>query len=393
MKIIYYSPHPHINMSAPSGPGTHIREVINGFEQRGHTVVKLIAGGTALDQTSASITFRKRSWKKMIPNFIWQTAKDYSLIRLDKKLEEQLSELIKAEKPDFIYERAYYLMGSGYRAAEVHSVKYACEINAPYPEEKSAMSGTSLFVQRSKKNETLQVQSSNRVFVVSTALKKYLEKSFGSVQSKIIVTPNAVNPKNIGLNAQTQKEIRTDTGIQSSDKVIGFVGSIFPYHGVDALIETFAQIRKERVDSIKLLIVGDGEILNALKQRVQELGIESDVIFTGNVLHSRVYDYIGIMDYTVMARSNWYGSPVKIFEYGIMKKCIIAPDVVPVTDVMKDQEDGLLISDDILSLKKALEYFLDHPTEAFRMAENFYEKVSKKHTWQQVSDSILEEMK
>ncbi len=393
MKIIYYSPHPHINMSAPSGPGTHIREVIHGFEQRGHTVVKLIAGGTELDQTSSSISYKKRSWKKLIPNFIWQTVKDYLLIRLDKKLEQQLAEMILSEKPDFVYERAYYLMGSGYKAAAFHSVKYACEINAPYPEEKSAMSGKSLFVRRAKKNETSQVQSSNRVFVVSTALKKYLEKSNDTSQSKIVVTPNAVNPKHIGTNSQTLKEIRNKTGIQPSDKVFGFVGSIFPYHGVDALIETFAQIRNERKESIKLLVVGDGEILSELKLRVKALGIENDAFFTGNIPHSMVYDYIDIMDFTVMARSNWYGSPVKIFEYGIMKKCIIAPDVVPVTDVMKDHEDGLLISDDIHSLKNALDYFLDHPSEAFRMAENFFEKVSKKYTWQQVSDRILEEMK
>ncbi|MEY3398003.1 MAG: hypothetical protein RL220_597, partial [Bacteroidota bacterium] len=45
MKILYYSPHPNLNLATPSGPGTHMREVIEALESQGHTVVRFIAGG------------------------------------------------------------------------------------------------------------------------------------------------------------------------------------------------------------------------------------------------------------------------------------------------------------------------------------------------------------
>lgn len=393
MKIIYFSPHPHINMAAPSGPGTHIREVISGFEHRGHSVIKLIAGGVEMPNNTATIAFKKRTWKKLIPNIIWQSLKDYALVRLDKRLEKELLVLIEKEKPDFIYERAYYMMSAGYRVAKTYDLPYACEMNAPYPEEKSAMSGASLFLGRAKKNEVTQVTTSSRTFVVSSALKTYLEKNLGHASPKIIVTPNAVNPSNIHPDEAFQQTLRSEFGFDSKHKVIGFVGSIFPYHGVDNLIEAFAVIRRLQQHKIKLLIVGDGEILNTLKARTIELKIESDVIFTGNIPHAKVYNYIALMDCTVMARSNWYGSPVKIFEYGIMKKFIIAPDVVPVQDVMKHNEDGLLVADHLTSLQEALLYFLNHPKESESMANHFYNKVAENHTWQHVSDLVLEEMK
>lgn len=392
MKIIYLSPHPHINMAAPSGPGTHIREVIKGFEKSGHTVIKLIAGGTELN-TSSSIVFKKRSWKKFIPNFLWETLRDFSLLRTDKNLESQLIALIQKEKPDMIYERAYYLMGAGFRAAQATGVRYSCEINAPYPEEKAIMNGKSLLNQKARHNEVQQVKFAHRVFVVSTALKKYLEKNCGCEQRKIVVTPNAVNLAGIQLSDEKQEQIRKQFGILRSDQVIGFVGSIFAYHGVDVLIEAFARLVQDRQEPLKLLIVGDGEILNKLKERVSSLGISGQVSFTGNVAHHDVYNYIQIMNYTVMARSNWYGSPVKIFEYGALKKCVIAPEVVPVLDVMIDKKDGLLVKDNDGSLQDALLYLLDHPEDAQRMAESFYQKVISRHTWQQVSDTILEEMK
>jgi glycosyltransferase involved in cell wall biosynthesis len=389
VKILYYSSHPHINMAAPSGPGTHIREVINGFEENGHTVVKYIVGGTELKEQSGQIIYKNRSWKKLIPNFLWQTLKDLNLIKLDRQLEKSLIEIIHKEKPDLIYERAYYLMGSGYRAAMKTGVKYFVEMNAPYPEEKKDMNGASLFGAMAEKNERKQVTASHKTFVVSSALKNYLLKKNNDLADKIIVTPNAVNPEHIHVSEESRKKLAAELKIKHDDIVLGFVGSIFPYHGVDALIDVFAKLKSERKENLKLLVVGDGEILSELKERTKMLKIDNLVTFTGNIAHSKVYTYISLMDITIMARSNWYGSPVKIFEYGIMKKCIVAPDVVPVQDVMINREDGLLVKDNVDDLMKALQYLLDHPHEMEKYASNFYNKVINQHTWQKVSETII----
>ena len=139
MKILYFSPHPHINLAAPSGPGTHIREVIAGFEAQGHRVVRFIAGGEKLDSTTKKIDFKKRPWKKLIPSVIWETLRDIQMVRLDRQIEARLTEVIEAEKPDFIYERSCYGMGAGMRAAKKLGIRYVVEMNAPYPEEKVQM--------------------------------------------------------------------------------------------------------------------------------------------------------------------------------------------------------------------------------------------------------------
>jgi glycosyltransferase involved in cell wall biosynthesis len=389
VKILYFSPHPHINMAAPSGPGTHIREVIKGFENRGYKVIRFIAGGEELVNNSNSIQYKKRSWKKFIPKYIWETIKDFRLRQLDVELEKQLIQLIQKEKPDFIYERVYYLMGAGYRAAQKTNTKYCCEINAPYPEEKKIMNGNSWFGDQAISNEKKQILASHKIFVVSSALKTYLLEKAPINENKIIVTPNAVNPSYIDVTELEVSSIREKFKIPANSIVLGFVGSIFPYHGVDALIEAYFNLQKKH-PLLKVLIVGDGEILTKLKERTSELGISDNVIFTGNIPHKEIYAYIKIMDITVMARSNWYGSPVKIFEYGIMNKCIIAPDVIPVRDVMENLKDGLLVENSISSLTDAISYFLQNPVFARSMAENFHQKVKSLYTWQQVSDTILE---
>jgi len=132
LKILYYSPHPNINYSAPSGPGTHIREVIQAFEEHGHIVVRLICGGEEMN-VSAPIQFKKSTIKRFIPSFVWQSLKDYKLIRLDNTNRKRLANFIERERPDLIYERSYYLMSSGYETAKQFGIRYFCEVNAPYP--------------------------------------------------------------------------------------------------------------------------------------------------------------------------------------------------------------------------------------------------------------------
>lgn len=388
MKILYFSPHPNINMAAPSGPGTHIREIIAGFEAQGHTVVRLIAGGEEATSQATSIAFKRNRWKRFIPSIVWETLRDFRMILSDRKLEKKLSELILREQPDLIYERSCYGMGAGMRAAAKARLRYVVEMNAPYPEEKTAMQGKSLLSFWGTMHERKQVCSAYRTIVVSSAMKKYLIEKTNSSEGSIVVAANAVNPNHIRTNAQHIEKLRSDLRLSASQQIIGFVGSIFPYHGVDLMIESFGLIAHEYPHA-SMLIVGDGEILPALKKRASELQLANRIIFTGNVAHADVYNYLSLMDIAVMARSNWYGSPVKIFEYGAMKKAIIAPNVIPVTDVMTHQEHGLLIEDTVEDLTSALRFMLNHPADSHRMAENFHKKVMAQHTWQKVADHIL----
>lgn len=393
MKILYYSPHPTLNSSAPSGPGTHIREVILAFEKQGHQVVRIIRGGEKEVEIDTSSSQKKKIVKSILPNFVWQTLKDIQLLRFDRANKQLLESIIKAEKPDLIYERAYYLMHSGHVLAKKFGVRYFCEINAPYPEEKVSMEGRSFLLPLARFREKTQIQKADRIFTVSSVLKEYLIKKSSASLSKIIVTPNAINPTHLSLSDQKTDEIRVKYGILPEDRVIGFVGSIFPYHGVDVLIQAFEKWLNSGNTGYKLLIVGDGEILPQLRKYCENGLLKKTVVFTGNIPHSDIYHYIALFDIAVMAKSNWYGSPVKIFEYGAMGKVVIAPNVAPVLDVMVNNVDGLLVNDSPIELVKAIKQIETYRDKADKMSVSFQNKVLNCHTWDTVVSTILSEVK
>lgn len=393
MKILYYSPHPNLNLASPSGPGTHMREVIEAFENEGNEVVKLIMGGETT-RSSKEIAFENPWYKKiakfLLPEMVWQTLKDFNLKRFDKHSGRILQKMIDQEKPDIIYERGYYLMKGGIDVSKFNSLPHIIEINAPYPEEKVTFEGRSLYLGQSKKIEHYQISNSDLVVVVSSALKNYLVQKYPRDENKIVVTPNAFNPESAHSSPAAVADIRTRLNLLADHKIIGFVGSIFRYHGVDKLLESFSRlIHDDHRTDCRLIIVGDGMVLPELKEYSKNQGLNPYVHFVGNVPHEEVYHYIELMDIAIMASSNWYGSPVKVFEYGAMNKAIIAPDNIPLRDVMVNGQDGLLVGEGKDEVLQALRKLLNNQELARQLADSFHNRVLHEFTWSTVAKKIL----
>ncbi len=195
MKILYYSPHPFLNLSSPSGYGTHIREMINAFRETGHVVESLIMGGEVIVNNDLSIKIKKNPIKKFIPSILWETIKDLRLIFHDRKAQRLLCQKVIDYKPDVIYERGYYMTISGIRIAKKFNLCHILEMNAPFPEERKSMEGLSLLGFLAKRREHIQIKETSHLVVVSSALKSYFKKKFGDYLTNIMIMPNAINPK------------------------------------------------------------------------------------------------------------------------------------------------------------------------------------------------------
>ncbi len=391
MRILYYSAHPYLNLSAVSGPGTHMRKVIEAFRNEGHEVVVCIMGGEHL-YGDMGIHYAggglKKKIKSFIPQVIWQSLKDFSYLRHDRNAEKLLEEQVQIYKPDLIYERGFYMMCSGVRVAQKYNLPHILEMNAPYPEEKLELEGPTWLLKRAFKREKIQIETTSMLVVVSSGLKAYYEGRYPTSIGKVLITPNAIDVSDFDKNKTTTEDAKNQLGISKNALVIGFVGSIFPYHGVEQLLKAFEQVHKKYNNNLHLLIVGDGEILAQLQQTSRDLGISAHVTFTGNVSSSKVQEYIAAMDITVLANSKWYCSPIKIFEYGAMGKAVISINTVAVRDVMEHAKTGLLINAPS-ELEEALDELIQNKELRTELAKNWENTVMKNHHWNAVGRQIL----
>ncbi len=391
MKILYYSPHPRLSAEAPTGYGTHMREMTAAWRRAGIEVKTLIAGdvhaagAAGADNTDPGLTDKLRSVKRLFPKKIWETARDIQLIRFDLRMEQRLREAIADFSPDLIYERVAYLQNSGVRAAKATGVTHIAEINAPYPEERRYFSGDSFLIGTAKDNLRQVLIETNGIVTVSSVLAADFAEIAEEARDKTLVIPNCVNPEAVMHSAERAEELRNELNL-GRDLVLGFVGSVFPYHGVDILIEAFASLPK--APRTKLLIVGDGASLPELRALASRLGVADRVVFAGSVPHRDVYLYIELMDICCMAKSNRYGSPVKIFEYGLLKKPVLAPATAPVAEVT-DAETAVIVSPDAESVAEGLLKLISDESLRKKLAEAWHHKVLKDHTWDTAAAKVL----
>lgn len=185
-----------------------------------------------------------------------------------------------------------------------------------------------------------------RLTLKNSSLHTVLNKSMikdaiesGSHPSKIKVVYNGINLDNIpsfgGTNILQRYEITED------DFIVLFLGRFHPKKCPDDLIIAFPEVVK-KVHNARLIFAGKGEEEIKLKEMVAELNLNNNVIFAGFVSEDEKWDLLKRCDVFVLP-SAVEGHPITVIEAAACSKPVIATDVRPFPEIIKDGETGLLV--------------------------------------------------
>lgn len=388
MRILYLVSNAALNPKANTGYGRHIRETVSGLRSIGHEVKVVCAGkfgsghGGFKAQDSKPARGALKNFRSFLPSIIWESLKDIKQLLVNIQFKRAVRKSIESFAPDIVYERTCYLSNT-ILVNDFYKLPWYLEINAPFVQQREKISGESAFSGLAHRFELQKYRRAKHLFCVSKVLSGYISERYNVTPERITVNHNGVDEKMFTSGpSQRSKEDNRFT--------FGFVGSIMTYHGVERLVEAFAMI-KPSIPNARLLIVGDGELLSVLRQRAHELDISSSVQFTGGVAQTDVPVLMKQMDVCIMPNSNWYGSPVKLFEYGVMGKPIIAPKLPPIKELIIDKVDGLLV-DGQKELEHAMRFCYENQSAVKAISESFMIKVKRDYTWranvQRIGDII-----
>jgi glycosyltransferase involved in cell wall biosynthesis len=233
----------------------------------------------------------------------------------------------------------------------------------------------------------------DKLIAVSTEVKQQLVEKWQQNPSKIAIVPCGVFPNLFLPGGST---FRNNSGI-NSDIVIGFIGAFYPWHGVDVLVEAFAQILNKKYKA-KLLLIGSGPELERIKAIIGKYQIEGDVIFTGIVPHDTVPDYLNAMDiavapYIKMEHELWF-SPLKIFEYMAAGKAIVAANGGQISEIIRHGENGILVEPgNANQVAEAIELLIRDPETRKSLGNQARSDAIRFHTWESRADELSNVLK
>lgn len=99
-------------------------------------------------------------------------------------------------------------------------------------------------------------------------------------RGKVTVMPNAIDTEKFAYDPEARVALREELGIPEDAFVVGHVGRFMYQKNHSFLIDVFAELVKQRPDAV-LLLIGEGELMEKIEKKVQRIGIEGKVIFTG----------------------------------------------------------------------------------------------------------------
>lgn len=126
------------------------------------------------------------------------------------------------------------------------------------------------------------------------------------VNNKLVIINNGVDLNKYSYNPKTRKSIRDELNIDDNTFVLGHVGRFSPPKNHTYLIDIFNDYLKINKNS-KLVMIGEGNLLQEAKEHVNKLNIDDKVIFIKNV--NNVQDYLQAFDIFVLP-SRWEGLPL-----------------------------------------------------------------------------------
>jgi len=202
---------------------------------------------------------------------------------------------------------------------------------------------TWLKVRRMRMVQGLNLKRAIGIVFVTDELKEYYIQRYRIPQENVTVINNGVDLE-IFRPIDKQKS-RQQLGIPDGAPLLGFVGSLAPWQGIDDAIRAI-RVLGDRGLPCRLLIVGQGTEEAHLRALVEKLGLSDRVTFIGAVDYETVPLYINACDVCLTTqvpnkRNLISGvSPLKLYEYMACARPVVATDV-PGLEIVSEVGAGI----------------------------------------------------
>ncbi len=300
----------------------------------------------------------------------------------NQAISKTIEKLHKNWKIDAVFERYSLWSYAAAVFARAHHLPFLLEVNSPLRKEQ-ARYRTLDNAAAAADLESFLFASADRLMVPSSDLVPYVTRH-GANPTSVVVLPNAADPQ-VFRGAQVTR--RTDDQF-----VVGFLGTLKPWHGLDNLAKAFRLLNRSD-PTYKLLLVGDGPMRAALRQYFREQGLLDSVTITGDVPHERVPELLAKMDAATVpysASRDFYFSPLKMFEYMAAGVPIVASNLGQIRDVLSHRQTALLVKPGaVRELADAVREMRASPKLSGKLKSNARSLLRRRYTWKRNATKVL----
>jgi glycosyltransferase involved in cell wall biosynthesis len=172
--------------------------------------------------------------------------------------------------------------------------------------------------------ERVVLASADHVVIAHRALRLYA-RHMGVRPERVTLIPNGVTRRS--SDPEHRAAVRRDLGIETGEILLLFMGWLYPFCGLDSLVRKLAS-EPTKFARYKVLVIGDGDMLPALRELQESCGLEPRLLLLGRRPQNEMPGYIDAADVCLLpsqrTKAMEYVVPTKVDEYLELGRPVIA---------------------------------------------------------------------
>jgi glycosyltransferase involved in cell wall biosynthesis len=231
------------------------------------------------------------------------------------------------------------------------------------------------------------LNNATRIHVISKFMENNLLEYIDRLRKDIVVIHDGVdtgffNPRKVKLRLVRKK-------YPQGNPVICFIAHFkFPQKRQDMLVRSIEKVR-EKYPGVRLLLAGFGDSSH-VKSWVEKLGLSENVSFLGYQPPERVREIMALSDIFAFITS-FEGMGIVAVESLAMGTPVVATDVGPLPEMVRDGVDGKLVRLDVDSIANGILWTLSNK-KIMTQRRGGIEWVRKNFSWDIISKKIESEL-
>jgi glycosyltransferase involved in cell wall biosynthesis len=239
--------------------------------------------------------------------------------------------------------------------------------------------------------EALTARAAKRIVSITDGLTEYV-RALGAT-CPVDSVPNGADHKHFDL--ERVQSARHSLGYAPDDEVVLYSGRLEAWSGVDEIAMSIASVCAVRPNA-KFLFVGDGSAAERLQADIASLCLNERVRFVGFQRYAMMPSLVAAADITIVpfpkTPTTEACSPVKLFEYMLMKKAIITTNLRGIREAVDERH--VMFVEELTggSLSKAILRMMDDRDFRRSLEDASYDLCRQRYTWEALAGRFSHSM-
>lgn len=292
------------------------------------------------------------------------------------------------DKPDIVHGHLHEGVFIGYFVSRILDVPLVFDLQGSLTGEMLAhdfISTRGLFYSSNRFLEKLTTQMADVILASSVGAASYLQDDPDLNGKKVHIVPEGIDVQ--PYDASKEREtLRASLGISRDDPLCVYMGVLYPYQGIDALIRS-APIALELCPALQFLVIGFPHVEH-YRQMAERLGLGERFHFVGKVHYENVPEYLKAGDLAVTPKDSQTEANSKIYNFMAAALPVVAYDTATNRSLLG--ELGVYVTrGDETGLAKAVGSLAADHTRRKDLGEAVRRKAQEEFSWMEVGRKIV----